>query len=166
MGTGALGATALAGIGPAAGQDAPAKSATPVAKQAAPQSTAGNRPPINETFDAAYERLVAGRKPIDGKLNVEIPELAENGNTVPFTVSADSPMTEASHVTAIHVLSTDNPQALIATYRFTPASGKAAVASRIRLAKTQDVICLAELSDGALWSKRTTVKVTIGGCGG
>lgn len=151
VGAGALGAAAaLADLGAARAQNAAATAPAPT----------------NETFDGIYERLTRGRKPTEGKLNVEIPELAENGNMVPFTVSADSPMTEASHVTAIYVLSTENPQALIATFRFTPDSGRAAAASRMRLAKTQDVVCLAELNDGALWAKRTAVKVTIGGCGG
>lgn len=171
VGAGALGAAAaLADLGAARAQNAAATAPAPVAPtQASQQPTAppaAAPAPTNETFDGIYERLMRGRKPTEGKLNVEIPELAENGNMVPFTVSADSPMTEASHVTAIYVLSTENPQALIATFRFTPDSGRAAAASRMRLAKTQDVVCLAELNDGALWAKRTAVKVTIGGCGG
>ena len=77
-----------------------------------------------------------------------MPEIAENGNTVPFTISVDSPMTDKDYVKAVHVISTGNPQPGVATFRFTPQSGKAAAASRMRLAETQDVIALAELSDG------------------
>ena len=95
-----------------------------------------------------------------------MPEIAENGNTVPFTISVDSPMTETDNVKAIHVLATANPQPGVATFRFSPLSGKATVASRMRLARTQDVIAIAELSDGRFLMSKRNVKVTIGGCGG
>jgi sulfur-oxidizing protein SoxY len=64
------------------------------------------------------------------------------------------------------VIATANPQPRIASFRFTPLSGRAAVASRMRLARTQDVIGLAEMSDGRFLMTRRAVKVTIGGCGG
>ena len=87
---------------------------------------------------------------------MDLPEIAENGNTVPFTVIVDSPMTEKDYVKAMYVISTGNPQPGVATFRFTPQSGKAAVASRMRLARTQDIIALAELSDGKfLQAKRS-----------
>ena len=102
----------------------------------------------------------------DNRIIFELPEIADNGNMVPFTVSVDSPMTEKDHVKAIHVISTGNPQPSVATFRFTPLSGRASVASRMRLARTQDVIGLAELGDGKFLMTRRLVKVTIGGCGG
>jgi sulfur-oxidizing protein SoxY len=64
------------------------------------------------------------------------------------------------------VFATGNPQVDVASFYFSPASGKASVASRMRLAKTQDVLGLAELSDGRFLMGKRTVKVTIGGCGG
>ena len=79
-------------------------------------------------------KLLGGAKAVDGKLLVDLPEIAENGNTVPFTISVDSQMTEQEHVNAIHVLSTGNPQPVISSFHFTPAAGKAAVAGRLRLA--------------------------------
>lgn len=129
-------------------------------------NAAGTAPPDRTTFEQAYAQLTKGAKPAEGKITLEVPEIAENGNVVPFTVTADSPMTAESHVKTIHVLSTENPQPIIATFRFAPESGKASVAGRMRLAKTQDVVVLAELSDGKLWVSRTAVKITIGGCGG
>jgi sulfur-oxidizing protein SoxY len=75
-------------------------------------------------------------------------------------------MTEKDHVRAIHVISTGNPQPSVASFRFTPMSGRATVASRMRLARTQDVIGLAELGDGRFVMTRRPVRVTIGGCGG
>jgi sulfur-oxidizing protein SoxY len=112
------------------------------------------------------KKVLGEAKPVEGKLVLEMPEIAENGNTVPFSVSLDSPMTETDHVKAIHIIATANPQPQVATFRFTPLSGKAAVASRARLARTQDVIAIAELSDGKFFMSKRNVKVTIGGCGG
>jgi len=85
---------------------------------------------------------------------------------VPFTLAVDSPMTDASHVKAVHVFASGNPQVGVASYNFTPASGKASVSSRMRLARTQDVVVVAELSDGKFLLAKRNVKVTIGGCGG
>ena len=107
-----------------------------------------------------------GRQAHRRKTDMDLPEIAENGNTVPFTINVDSPMTDKDYVKAIHVISTGNPQPGVATFHFIPQSGKAAVASRMRLARTQDIIALAELSDGRFMQTRRSVKVTIGGCGG
>jgi sulfur-oxidizing protein SoxY len=117
-----------------------------------------------------WEKVVRGilgeAKASDGKLLLELPEIAENGNTVPFTISVESPMTEKEHVKAIHIIATANPQPGVATFRLSPLSGKATVAGRMRLARTQDVIGIAELSDGRFLMAKRPVKVTIGGCGG
>jgi sulfur-oxidizing protein SoxY len=118
------------------------------------------------TFEEALKKLIGAAKPEEGKVSLELPEIAENGNTVPFTVSVESPMTDKEYVKAVHVLSTGNPQPAVASFRFTPDSGKASVASRMRLAKTQDVVSIAELSDGRFLIGKRNVKVTIGGCGG
>lgn len=118
------------------------------------------------TYEEALKKLIGEAKPEEGKLNLDLPEIAENGNTVPFTVSIESPMTEKDHVKAVHVLSTGNPQPYVASFHLTPDSGKASVASRMRLAKTQDVVSIAELSDGRFLLGKRNVKVTIGGCGG
>lgn len=138
----------------------------PVLLRTGSAGATGASPPDRATFDQAFARLTGGAKPVEGKITLEVPEIAENGNVVPFAVTVDSPMTADSHIKAVHILSTENPQPVIASFRFSPASGKASVASRMRLAKTQDVVVLAEHSDGKLWISRSTVKVTIGGCGG
>lgn len=119
-----------------------------------------------ESFEAAFRRVVGEAQPTEGKIKLELPEIAENGNTVPFNVTVEAPMTDESHVKAVHILSAGNPQPAVATFHFTPQSGKAAVAGRMRLAKTQDVVGIAELSDGKFYMHRRNVKVTIGGCGG
>jgi sulfur-oxidizing protein SoxY len=105
-------------------------------------------------------------RPVEARVNLDLPEIAENGNTVPFTISVDSPMSSADYVRAIHVVATDNPRPEVVTFLLTPESGRAAVTSRMRLGKTQDVIVVAEMSDGKFYMGKRNVKVTIGGCGG
>ena len=119
----------------------------------------------SQQFQDEFARLTGDATPVDDKIKVDLPELAENGNFVPITITVDSPMTEADHVRAIHILATANPVAQIATFHLSPMNGIARVQSRIRLAKTEDVVTLAELSSGAMSIATTLVKVTIGGCG-
>jgi sulfur-oxidizing protein SoxY len=119
-----------------------------------------------QAWEELVKKVLGDAKPVEGKVAIEMPEIAENGNTVPFVISVDSPMTEKDFVKAIHVIATANPQPGVATFRFSPLSGKAAVTSRMRLARTQDIIAIAELPDGRFLSGKRNVKVTIGGCGG
>ena len=119
----------------------------------------------NDTAEIA-KAFLGGKEPIKGKLTVDLPEVAENGGTVPFAATVDSPMTDASHVTDILVLAEANPTANIARFRFTPASGKADVSLRIRLAATQNVWVLAKTNTGDVYMEKKMVKVTIAGCGG
>lgn len=119
-----------------------------------------------QAWEEAVKKVLGDAKAIEGKVALEMPEIAENGNTVPFVVSVESPMTENDYVKAIHIIATANPQPGVVTFRFSPLSGKAAATSRMRLARTQDVIAIAELQDGRFLSGKRNVKVTIGGCGG
>ncbi len=130
------------------------------AQQAVPAPT--TVPPWQGAINAVTGSAIV----TEGRMVLDLPEIAENGNVVPFTVTVDSPMTEASYVKSLRIFSTANPQPLIATFRFSLDSGRAAVTSRIRLAASQDVIALAEFSDGTFSKRARTVKVTIGGCGG
>ncbi len=115
-------------------------------------------------FEEALKALLAGRTSVEGGVTIELPEIAENGNFVPITIIVDSPMTANDYVKAVHLLSSGNPVAPVATFRFSPLNAKARVQSRMRLARTQDVVVVAEHSNGALHSATTFVKVTIGGC--
>jgi sulfur-oxidizing protein SoxY len=119
----------------------------------------------SQEFKDDFARIVGSATPIEGKITVDLPETADNGNFVPITISVDCPMTDADHVKAIHLLSTANPRAHVATFHLSPVNAIARVQSRMRLAKTQDVIVLAEFSGGAMLISTTLVKVTIGGCG-
>ena len=104
--------------------------------------------------------------PKDGKVTLKAPEIAENGNAVPLTVSVESEMSEKSYVKALYVAADGNPNPGVAIYEFTPMSGKAEVQMRIRLAQTQKLVAVAEMNDGTLYTASREVKVTIGGCGG
>ena len=112
----------------------------------------------------ALEAILAGRTPEDLGIEVEVPRVAENGAQVPVTVRVDSPMTEADHVTTIHIVATANPTPGIATFHLTPHLGRAEVMTRIRLAEEQEFRVLAELSDGRVLATATRVTVTVGGC--
>lgn len=114
----------------------------------------------------AIDKITGGRAVNEGRIDLTLPEIAENGNTVPLKLEVQSPMTDSDYVKAVHVFAEGNPVPEVATFRFTPANGKAYVSTRMRLAKTQDVVAVAEMSDGSLYTARKTVKVTIGGCGG
>lgn len=115
---------------------------------------------------AAIKKLYGGKAMSDGRIKLEAPPIAENGLVVPINIEVESPMTDADYVKAVHVFADGNPLPNVVSYRFTPASGKAAAAMRMRLAQTQNVVCVAEMSNGALYTAAANVKVTIGGCGG
>jgi sulfur-oxidizing protein SoxY len=119
----------------------------------------------SEQFTAALAALLAGATPHEGGIEMDLPGDVENGDYVPVALAVDSPMTEASHVKSIHLLSTLNPRAEVATFRFTLLSGKARVTSRMRLAKSQDVIAIAQMSDGSFLIGTRAVSVKVGGCG-
>ncbi|HLT76694.1 MAG TPA: thiosulfate oxidation carrier protein SoxY [Ferrovibrio sp.] len=105
-------------------------------------------------------------EPKAGKVQIKTQEIAENGNTVPVTITVDSPMTDKDYVKAIHVVADRNPLPGVASFSLNPASGKAEVQFRMRMAETQNIIAVAEMSDGSAWTATREVKVTIGGCGG
>jgi len=116
--------------------------------------------------DALMKKLTGGKSYKSGKVNLKLPEIAENGRTVPMSVSVDSPMTSKNYVKAIHVVSEGNPNPEVISFNLTPASGKAQVSTRIRLGKTQNIQAAAVMNDGSVYLTRQKIKVTIGGCGG
>ena len=123
--------------------------------------------PARATPDAMQEairKVVGTARVTPGRVKLELPPLSENGNAVPLTVSVESPMTEADHVRAIHVFTEKNPQPDVVSFRLGPRAGRARVATRIRLADTQTVIAICELSDGSFWSDRADVVVTLAAC--
>ncbi|AXT33884.1 thiosulfate oxidation carrier protein SoxY [Phaeobacter sp. LSS9] len=112
---------------------------------------------------AATEDRIAeftgGAKMADTGLTLTAPEIAENGNTVPIAVDAPG-------ATAIMILATGNPTPGVATFAFGPLAASQSASTRIRLAGTQDIVAVAKMADGSFAKASSTVKVTIGGCGG
>lgn len=115
---------------------------------------------------AALKKLYGDKKMGSGKVKLDLPQIAENGLVVPLNVEVESPMSDQDYVKAVHVFADGNPLPGVVSYHFTPECGKAAASTRMRLAKTQNVIAVAEMSNGALFTAKQEVKVTIGGCGG
>jgi sulfur-oxidizing protein SoxY len=110
-------------------------------------------------------RKVTGGAPVrPGKVKLELPPLIDNGNAVPLSVSVDSPMTEKDHVRAIHVFTERNPQPYVISAWLGPRAGRAQVATRARIADTQTVTAIAQLSDGSFWSDSVEVVVTLSAC--
>jgi sulfur-oxidizing protein SoxY len=137
-----------------------------IAEDAAPEAPISATGPAQPSAEETIRRLSRGAKPVYGKININIPEIAENGNIVPFSITADSPMTDIDFVKSIHIVCSSNAQPHIGSFHFTSLSGQATVTSRMRLSKSQDVFVLVEHSTGQFVLAQRTVKVTIGGCGG
>ncbi len=116
--------------------------------------------------DELARQLMGKFTPKDGKIRIKLKDVAESGANEPIGITVDSPMTPADHIKAIHVLAEANPFPVVASWYFSPRSGRAEVNFRMRLAKTQSVRAYAVASDGTVWMTRQEVKVTIGGCGG
>ena len=111
------------------------------------------------TMEELTTAFTGGAAPGEGGITLTAPEIAENGNTVPVEVNAPGAV-------EIMLLAAGNPEPAVATFTFGPAAGSQRAATRIRLAKTQDVIAMAKMADGSIVQASSTVKVTIGGCGG
>ena len=116
--------------------------------------------------DTLMKKLSGANSYKSGKVTLKLPEIAENGRTVPLSVSVDSPMTDKNHVKAIHIVSEGNQTPNVISFNLTAASGKAAVSTRVRLGKTQNIQAAAVMNDGSVYLTKQKIKVTIGGCGG
>jgi sulfur-oxidizing protein SoxY len=117
-------------------------------------------------FDSEVAKFAGGADIQEGAITLDAPEIAENGNTVPISVSIDSPMTADNYVKDVLILADGNPRPGVATFHFSPLSGDAVATTRMRLARTQNVAAVARMSDGTVYMAKKEVKVTIGGCGG
>jgi len=135
-----------------------AGAALPAAAQAQLQSF------VPGQMEAAIRKVLGEAAINKGRVKLDVPPLVENGNVVPMTVSVDSPMTKDNFVKAIHVFNEKNPQPNVISVRLGPRAGKAEIATRIRLATTQKLTAIAEMSDGSCWSDTQDVVVTLAAC--
>ena len=115
-------------------------------------------------FQAAFKRIVGDSPVRPGRVKLTLPPLIDNGNSVPLSVSVESPMTEADHVKAIHVLTEKNPLPDVVSVHLGPRAGRASLSTRVRLADTQTVTAIAQMSDGSFWSDGAEVVVTLSAC--
>ncbi|MGQ7791579.1 thiosulfate oxidation carrier protein SoxY [Faunimonas sp. B44] len=119
-----------------------------------------------EDTTKAIEEFSGGNAPQAGRVTLTAPEIAENGNTVPISVSVDGDLDAPDAVESVVIFAEGNPNPGVVTFFFTPLSGSAEASTRMRLAKTQNVIAVAKMRDGSVFMDKKEVKVTIGGCGG
>ncbi len=117
------------------------------------------------TWQAHLDAITKGSEPVADKVTLDLPEVSENGNLVPFTVAVDYPMNDADFVQAIHIIGTDNDAPPIISFYFTPASSIARASSRMRLRRTQEIVALAQTSGGEFYIGRRRIEVLVGCCG-
>ncbi len=117
-----------------------------------------------ETMRAAIRELVGDAPLREGRMHLDVPPLVENGNSVAVTVTVDSPMTPADHVRRIVLFNEKNPLPQVASFQLGPRAGRAVVATRVRLADTQRVTAIAEMSDGSFRQTGAEVIVTLAAC--
>jgi sulfur-oxidizing protein SoxY len=116
------------------------------------------------TMQAAIREFTGGAEIKPGRVTMDIPPLVENGNSVPLTITVDSPMTEKDFVKVVAVFNEKNPQPNVGTYHLNAHSGRARISTRIRLGDSQTIVAVAQLSDGSLWSGSAELIVTLPAC--
>jgi sulfur-oxidizing protein SoxY len=112
----------------------------------------------------AIQKVTEGKAVRTGRVKLQVPPLIDNGNTVPLSVTVDSPMSAADHVKAIHVFTEKNPQPYVLSAYLGPRAGRASISTRARIADTGQVIAIAQLSDGSFWQDSVSVIVTLSAC--
>ena len=115
-------------------------------------------------LQAAIDRFTGGAPVQTGRVTLAVDAVVENGNTVPVSVSVQSPMTPEQHVRRIAVFTELNPQPEVAVFHLGPASGRAVVSTRMRMASSQNVIAMAQMNDGSVWQHRVAVSVALAAC--
>jgi sulfur-oxidizing protein SoxY len=131
---------------------------------------AAQQPPALQRFQPAQDiqpllrKLTGGATPERGGVEIELPQIAENGNSVPMRIRVASPMSPGDYVKAIYIFAERNPRPLVATFHLNAQSGRAEVTTRVRLAGTQKVRALAELSGDRFVIGAMDVLVTAAAC--
>ena len=113
---------------------------------------------------AAMRAIMGSATPRAGKVSLELPPLVENGNLVTIKVSVESPMTQADHVKAVHLIAEGNPLPNVVSFFLGPRAGRAEIGTRIRLANSQRVWAIAQMSDGSFWRGYAETLVTLAAC--
>lgn len=130
--------------------------------------TFGLRPALAdaEALEQRLQEFTGGRMPEQGRITLDLPEVAENGNAVSVAFTVDGETHGEDRVEAVIVLAEGNPNPDVATFHFTPLSGTASATTRMRLATSQNVVAVARMADGSVWMDRKAIEVAVGGCTG
>lgn len=115
-------------------------------------------------MQAAIRKVVGDSKINRGRVSLDLPSLVDNGNTVPLSVKVESPMSATDYVRSIHIFNEKNPLPNIASFQLGPRAGRAQITTRVRLADTQKVVAICQMSDGTYWSDTADVIVTLAAC--
>jgi sulfur-oxidizing protein SoxY len=118
----------------------------------------------SDPFAPLIAAFTGGAPVRQGRVTVDTPSLADNGNAVPLRIVVDSAMSAADHVQRIILLSEKNPRPVIATFHLGPRAGRAVVTTRVRLNGAQRLMAIAELADGTFWAGSADVIVTSTAC--
>ena len=116
------------------------------------------------SMQIAIRNVVGSAAVKQGKVTLDIPPLVENGSTVAVSVAVESQMTPTDYVKAIHIFTEKNPQPNVISIHLGPRAGRADIQTRVRLADTQTVVAICEMSDGSFWSDKIDVIITLGAC--
>lgn len=138
--------------------------ATTIALAVAPTLVRAAPEDVPEATIAAMAKITQGAEVGNGRVVLTMPKLAENGRSVPLALDVDSPMSDTDFVRSVYVFAGKNPITTVARFHFGAHAGVAHIKTRIRLADTQQVVALAEMSDGSFWAGQAHVVVTLGGC--
>lgn len=118
----------------------------------------------SETVEVMVMKVTRGAKVQEGRVKLELPQFADNGNSVSLKVSVDSPMTATDYVKSIHLYGPRNPRPNMANFYLGPRAGRAQISTRVRLGGSQRVLAVAAMSDGTFWSASAEVVVTLSAC--
>jgi sulfur-oxidizing protein SoxY len=135
-----------------------------IAAGSAALAVAGMPAPVAAKVTDAINAFTGGRTPEAGRITLDLAASVEDGNSVPLSVAVESPMRPDDYVSEVLVVADENPWPRVASFQFAPLAGKAAFATRIRLTGNQNVIVLAKMGDGRIFTARQHVEVTIGAC--
>ena len=127
-------------------------------------AASGNLRATPAAMDEAIRKVTGGAQVRKGRIKLDVPPLIENGNSVVLSVTVESPMTPADHVKAIHVFAPENPLPGMLSAYLGPRSGRARITTRVRVADSQTLVAIAQLSDGSFWSDSVAVVVTLAAC--
>jgi len=117
-----------------------------------------------DSVEVMVLKLTGGAVVQTGRVKLELPLLADNGNSVSLKVTVDNPMSADNHVKSIHLYAARNPRPNVANFYLGPRAGRAQVSTRVRLGGSQRVLAIAALSDGTFWSATADVVVTFSAC--